>query len=272
MKLDINKDTVLCMSIAGRPGNFGTRFHNFLYDRLGLNFLYKAFTTSDIRAAVGGIRALGIRGCAISMPFKESCMEFLDCIEGSAAGIQSVNTIVNDGGRLTGFNTDYLAVRSLLGRTGISTNTPFALMGSGGMAKAVACALRDLGFKEGWIVARNEKTGRALAAAYGYDWAPRFEGPAPLLINASPVGMAGGAEASSLPFPESALGAAACVFDVVAIPVETPLIRNARAKGKKLITGAEVAELQALEQFVMYTGIRPEPELVKEAAAYARAV
>ena len=66
----INRDTLLCISLAGRPGNFGTRFHNYLYDKLGLNYLYKAFTTKDIEAAVKGVRALGIRGCAVSMPFK----------------------------------------------------------------------------------------------------------------------------------------------------------------------------------------------------------
>ncbi len=84
--------------LAGRPGNFGTRFHNYLYDKLGLNYLYKAFT-GDIEAAVKGVRALGIRGCAVSMPFKESCnIPFLDAIDPSAKVIDSVNTIVNDDG------------------------------------------------------------------------------------------------------------------------------------------------------------------------------
>ena len=57
--LPSNKDTQLCMSLAARPGNFGTRFHNFLYRELGLNYVYKAFTTRDLPAAIGGIRALG---------------------------------------------------------------------------------------------------------------------------------------------------------------------------------------------------------------------
>lgn len=70
--MDINKDTQLCMSLAGRPGNFDTRFHNYLYQQLGLNYLYKAFTTQDIAATIGGVRALGIRGCAVSMPFKRA--------------------------------------------------------------------------------------------------------------------------------------------------------------------------------------------------------
>lgn len=72
----INKDTQLCMSISGRPGNTGTYFHNYLYQKLGLNFVYKAFTTKDIEHAVKGVRALGIRGCAVSMPFKEPVCHF----------------------------------------------------------------------------------------------------------------------------------------------------------------------------------------------------
>ena len=55
----LNKDTRLCISLAGRPSNIGTRFHNYLYDQLGLDFIYKAFTTTDIVAAIGGVRALG---------------------------------------------------------------------------------------------------------------------------------------------------------------------------------------------------------------------
>ena len=76
--MNIDKETQLCMSLAARPGNFGTRFHNFLYRELGLNFIYKAFTTSDLKAAIHGLRALGIRGCGISMPFKEAVIEFID--------------------------------------------------------------------------------------------------------------------------------------------------------------------------------------------------
>ena len=74
----LNKDMVLCISLAARPSNLGTRFHNWLYDQLGLNYIYKAFTTTDLPAAIGGVRALGIRGCAVSMPFKEDVIELVD--------------------------------------------------------------------------------------------------------------------------------------------------------------------------------------------------
>ena len=89
------------MHLAGRPpDNIGTRFHNYLYDELGLDFIYKAFTTTDIAAAIGGVRALGIRGCSVSMPFKSDVMALVDEIEPSAQAIESVNTIVNDDGQL----------------------------------------------------------------------------------------------------------------------------------------------------------------------------
>lgn len=271
MEAYINKDTQLCMSLSARPGNFGTRFHNFLYRELGLNFVYKAFTSRDLPGVIRGIRALAIRGCAVSMPFKEACIEFLDELAPSAKGIMSVNTIVNTNGVLKAYNTDYIAVFSLLQSRKIPTHLPFALRGSGGMAKAVVCALRDAGFTKGAIVARNEAAGSALARQYGFAWQPELTLEKPLLlINATPIGMAGAAEAQQLAFPEAMVRLAEIVFDVVALPPETPLIRLANSLGKPSISGAEVIVLQAVEQFVLYTGVRPAPELIARAAAFAR--
>jgi shikimate dehydrogenase len=269
MKPPIGPATRLCMSLAARPGNFGSRFHNHLYDALGLDYVYKAFTTDDLAGAITGIRALGIRGCAVSMPFKEACMPLVDSIDASAQAIESVNTIVNDDGHLRAYNTDYIAVARLIEQHRVAPETTLALRGSGGMAKAVACALRDKGFRRGHIIARNETTGRALAQTCGYAWAPDMRDvEAQLLINVTPLGMEG-PQAESLAFTEAEVERASVVFDVVALPPETPLIRLARAKGKKLITGAEVIVLQAVEQFVLYTGVRPEDALIAEAAAHA---
>lgn len=68
---DITKDTRLCISLSARPTNIGTRFHNHLYEKLDLDFVYKAFSATDIRDAIAGVRGLGIRGCSVSMPWKE---------------------------------------------------------------------------------------------------------------------------------------------------------------------------------------------------------
>ncbi len=114
MQINPNKDTQLCMSLSGRPGNFGLRFHNHLYEQLGLNFYYKAFSSQDLPGAVGGIRALGIRGCGVSMPFKEACIALVDELDPSATAIQSINTIVNTNGHLKAYNTDYIAITQLL--------------------------------------------------------------------------------------------------------------------------------------------------------------
>lgn len=265
-KPPIGRDTRLCMSLSARPGNFGSRFHNRLYELTGLDYVYKSFSTTDLAAAIGGIRALGVRGCAISMPFKEAVIPMLDGLAGSAAAIDSVNTIVNDDGRLTGYNTDYAAVVELI--ADIDPATPFMLRGSGGMAKAVAAALRDSGFTRGTIVARNEAVGRPLAALYGFDWASEpVEGVA-MLINVTPIGMTGGNEAD-LAFPEAMIADAEIAFDVVQYPPETRFLTTAKGLGKRIITGTEVATIQALEQFVLYTGVRPSVEQVREAADYA---
>ena len=269
----LNKDMTLCISLAARPSNLGTRFHNYLYEEFGLNYIYKAFAPVDLASAIAGVRGLGIRGCAVSMPYKEDVIALIDEMDASASAIDSVNTIVNDAGHLTAYNTDYSAVQRLLAEHAVPPNYSVILRGSGGMAKAVAAALHDAGFARGTIVARNEVTGRALASLYGYDWAPAVGTlTADLIVNVTPVGMAGGADADAISFPSAAIAAASTVFDVVASPAETPLIVAARALGKPVITGAEVVALQAEEQFFLYTGIRPTPDQVRRASAFSRAL
>jgi shikimate dehydrogenase len=94
---------------------------------------------------------------------------------------------------------------------------------------------------------------------------------APLVVNATPIGMAGGPRATELAFPETTLRAATVVVDVVALPALTPLVVAARVEGKQVITGTEVIALQAAEQFEKYTGVRPTPEQVREASEVSRA-
>jgi len=268
----LNKDTRLCISLAARPSNFGTRFHNYLYAELGIDFVYKAFTTTNLAAAIGGVRALGIRGCSVSMPFKEDVIALVDELDASASAIQSINTIVNDDGYLRASNTDYIAAADLISARGIDPATPFLLRGSGGMAKAVAAAFRDSGFEHGTLIARNENQGQALAHELGYRFAAAPAGlTAPLLVNVTPIGMTGGSEENDLSYSAEAIADASTVFDVVALPAETPLILAARAAGKVVITGAEVIALQAAEQFERYTGVRPTPEQVAAASAFSRA-
>ncbi len=277
----LNKDMTLCISLSARPSNNGTRFHNHLYEQLGLNWIYKAFAPTDLAQAIAGVRGLGIRGCAVSMPYKEDVIALVDVMDPSAKAIDSVNTIVNDAGRLTAYNTDYTAIEQLLQRNAIPADYSVLVLGSGGMAKATVAALRDAGFKDVTVVARNEDTGRGP----GRTVRVRLErGPGLREVRHRNGGhdhqrdtyryggsMAGGPDAEALSFPQEAIDAAKVVFDVVALPAETPLIKAARAAGKTVITGAEVATIQALEQFVLYTGIRPTDEQIRAAEEFMRA-
>jgi shikimate dehydrogenase len=262
----------LCISLSARPSNNGTRFHNHLYEQLGLNWIYKAFAPTDLGQAIAGVRGLGIRGCAVSMPYKEDVIALVDEMDPSAKAIDSVNTIVNTDGHLKAYNTDYTAIEQLLKTNNVPTGYSVLVQGAGGMAKATVAALRDAGFTDVTVLARNEDAGRALADQYGFTWRPALDGgTADMLINVTPLGMQGGPEAGSLSFPQEAIAAAKVVFDVVALPAETPLIKAGRAAGKPVITGAEVATIQALEQFVLYTGVRPTDEQVRAAEEFTRA-
>ena len=272
MRPPLSKDTRLCISLAARPSNIGTRFHNYLYDLLGLDFVYKAFTTTDIVAAIGGVRSLGIRGCSVSMPFKQDVIPLVDRVEDSAQAINAVNTIVNDEGRLTASNTDYIAVQRLIDDRRLDRSQSVLIHGSGGMAQAVGAAFRDSGFRKGMVVARNTDTGAALAKQLGYDYAQDVGSrTADVIVNVTPMGMAGGSEERLSPFDASTITKADTVFDVVAMPSETPLIIAAREAGVKVITGGEVIALQAAEQFERYTGVRPTAEQVADASAVSRA-
>lgn len=270
--MPINKDTKLCISISARPSNFGTTFHNYLYQKLGLDFIYKAFQVDDIEHAVKGVRALGIRGCAVSMPHKESCMVFVDEISESAAAIQSVNTIVNDNGYLKAYNTDYIAIYKLIEKYQLDKTKSVIVHGSGGMAKAVVAAFKNSGFSHLKVYARNAETGKNLAALYGFEYISTLENQqADILVNVTPIGMKGGKNEFELAFPEALIKAAETAFDVVAMPVETPFIKLAERLNKQVISGAEVIVLQAVEQFELYTHQRPSDELVIEAGDVARA-
>lgn len=264
----ITKDTTLCLSLSARPSNNGTRLHNYLYANMGLNYIYKAFAPADIEQAIMGVRGLGIRGAAVSMPYKEDVIPLVDSMDRSASAIQSVNTIVNDEGRLTAYNTDYTAVEQLVAGLALDPETSFLVQGAGGMAKAVVAAVTGLGFSRVTVQARRETAGRALAEQYGATWSADSV-PADVIVNVTPLGMEG-PDADALSFASEIIDTASVVFDVVALPAETPLITAARAAGKRVVTGADVAVLQSVEQFVLYTGVRPDPELVAEAGAYLR--
>jgi shikimate dehydrogenase len=269
----LNVEMQMCISIAARPSNIGTRFHNFLYDELGLNFVYKGFAVDDAEGAVRAVRALKMRGAAVSMPHKEAVIPFMDELDISASAIDAVNTIVNTDGYLRAYNTDYQAVVDALAHHKVDNNYSVVVRGSGGMAKAVIAAFRDSGFGNLTVLSRNEVTGRALAEKYGFKWLaeseleilPAFD----VLVNVTPLGMSGGNE-GQLSFPESLIKSSRVVFDVIAMPVETPLYELGLKYQKLVITGMEIMASQAAIQFELYTGITLTEDQIKRASLFSR--
>jgi shikimate dehydrogenase len=141
------------------------------------------------------------------------------------------------------------------------------------MAKAVVAAFKDSGFKKLTVASRNETTGRALADKYGFTWVQEgsltdFSG-ADVLVNVTPLGMSGGNEGQES-FPEEMVEKSQVVFEVIAMPIETPLYEMGVKHGKKVITGMEIMALQAAIQFELYTGIKLSDDQVKRAATFSR--
>src|SRR5512132_3481763 len=191
MVRSLTKDTVLSMSLAGRPSNGGTRFHNFLYEELDLDFLYKAFTTTDLAAAVARIRALGIRGCGVSVPYKEACIQHVDALDGSAETIQSVNTIVNTDGRLRAYNTTTWPSPSSWPTTRSPWTTPSPCSAAGAWPRpwSPPCATRAS--TRGWWWRATPGPGQRWPTSTATPGGEVGSSRPQLLVNATPVGMSG---------------------------------------------------------------------------------
>ena len=261
----LNKDTQLCISVASRPGNFGTTLHNAAYVALGLNYIYKACGISDIAAAMVGVRALGIRGCSVSMPFKEAVISYLDGLDQTARVIGAVNTIINDAGRLTGYNTDAVGARVALEALQARSGESVLLLGAGGAARAILFALRQLGFNQVRVASRDVAKIQPLntiLSCLPVVWSERQQEPADLVINATSVGMYPGAEA--MPLEEAFIQHSRAVMDVVISPMETKLIGCARSAGKAVAPGYLMSLEQAMAQFTLYTGVEPPRDLMEQ--------
>lgn len=251
----INKDTQLCISLASRPSNFGTTLHNAAYAALGLNFVYKAFGISDLEGALNGVRALNIRGCSLSMPFKEAVLPLLDDLDETACLIGAVNTIVNDAGRLVGYNTDTVGARKALEAIRAKPGETVLLLGAGGAARAIAFALRQMGFSQLQVSNRDPKKISQLDSILHcavVPWEERQQARADLLINATSVGMSPDVDQS--PMEPGFLSQVRAVMDVVVSPMESSLIKLARTMEKEVASGYLMSLEQAIAQFRLYTG------------------
>jgi shikimate dehydrogenase/3-dehydroquinate dehydratase type I len=225
---------------------------------------YLPFCVHDIASAVQGIRGMGLRGISVTIPFKVSIMEYLDEVDEDAAAIGAVNTVVNQNGRLTGFNTDWIGlVQSLKGAMDINGKV-IAILGAGGTARAAVFGIR----REGGIpiiVNRSLERGKAMAHELGCPFYLLDEinrVAADCLINTTPVGMMPDVEKS--PVDKKNLGNYRCVMDVIYNPLKTKLVKDAEDAGCVVIGGIDMFVHQGAEQIKLWTGQEPPRECMKQ--------
>lgn len=256
----------LCCSFGERPSKVGVAYHNAAYQALGLDFTYVAFAVQDVPAAVQSLRTLGIRGCGVTMPHKLTVLPHLDRLDPSAAEIKAVNTIVNDDGILTGYNADWVGATKALAEVGSPAGKDAVVIGAGGASRAIIYALIKAGAS---VRLYNRTLENAVAQAKEFDLVsvhPLDEldqvGHYDIIVNTTSVGYHTSGESI---VPESLLRPDTVVFDIVAEPLETTLLAQARAQGARCVTGFRMRLFQAAEQFRLYTGVEP-PLDVMEAA------
>ena len=265
-KMNILNPT-LCISVAEKPGKFGITVHNAGYRALGLNFMYKTFAINDIKGVIIGVRSLGIRGCSVSMPFKEKVIPFLDRLDPLAKKIGAVNTIVNDNGQLTGYNTDVIAVEKSLKPLQIKNDNDIIIFGAGGVSRAILVALKNLKLKNITVTNRTTRKGERLAKEFNVNfiqWSKRESVKADVIINATSIGMI--PNIFSSPISNNKIKNSQIVMDVVATPPKTKLIKIANKQGKITVDGLKLSLYQAFTQFKLYTGRNPPIQVMQKAA------
>ncbi|MCW1841929.1 shikimate dehydrogenase [Prosthecomicrobium hirschii] len=242
--------------------------HGHWFAQYGLKGAYVplAIPPERLEAALRALPALGFSGCNITLPHKVAAMAVMDEVDPRARRIGAINcVVVRPDGSLYGCNNDgfgYLeSVRERFPDWRADAG-PIVVLGAGGGARAVVAALADAGAPEIRLVNRNADRAVALAAEYGgpvraVDWSRRAEilDDAAMLVNTTTQGMTG---QPALDLALDRLPVAALVSDIVYIPLETPLLAAARARGNRTVNGLGMLINQARPAFQAWFGILPE--------------
>jgi shikimate dehydrogenase len=244
------------------------RLHGLWLQRHGIAGAYLPLLVApdDLARAFDGLRAMGFRGCNVTLPLKEKALVLVDRADELARRIGAVNTVVlGETGELVGSNTDAFGFVENL-KAGAphwrADAGPAVVLGAGGAARAVLAALIDSGAREIRLFNRNRERAQALKAALGGpihigEWRERSAGlsDAALLVNTTALGMGGHEELEIEldPLPKSAV-----VNDIVYSPLMTPLLQRAQARGNVVVDGLGMLLHQARPGFEAWFGVAPQ--------------
>lgn len=262
----VDDKTKIIGLIAIKPGRLDSAMWNSAFEHLGLNFIHLSFTVVNLKDAITGIRALNFRGCAVSMPYKQKVMKYLDKIDPIAKKIGAVNTIANNKGFLTGYNSDWIGATEALREVCELKDKRAVLIGAGGAARAIAYGLRK-NRSNVVVFNRTPKKAKNLAEEFDLEFGGGLEniqevGDYDILINATSVGFYPDVNRSVV--EETALKKNKIVMDIVFDPLETQLLKLAKNKNCKLIPGYKMLIYQALFQFKLWTGQKAPFRILEE--------
>ena len=268
-------DRFLLAGVMGWPimHSRSPRLHNYWLAHYGLTGAYVplAIEASGLEAALRALPALGFSGCNLTIPHKEAALRIVDEASPLARRIGAVNcVVVRPDGALEGRNYDAFGfVASLRERApGLNfAGGPAVVMGAGGASRAIIAGLMDEGVPEIRLINRSPARAEALAAEFGgpvraLPWETRagaLEGAA-IVVNTTSQGMVG---EPPLDLALDALPVEALVVDIVYVPLETPLLASARARGNRTVDGLGMLLHQGRPAFEAWFGVDPQvtPEL-----------
>jgi shikimate dehydrogenase len=256
--------------------------HNAAFEALELDYVYLPFhvQSEKLEAAISGMRALNISGLNVTIPHKVAVIPFLDNIDPLAERMGAVNTIANENGELTGYNTDASGFLQALRAQGVEPDgKTIIIVGAGGAAKGISFILAGAGAS---LVILNRTLSRAeelasqieryyqrKVAAMTLNEATlekAFDG-ADVIVNTTSVGMI--PDIDRTPVPGNLLDSRLVVSDIVYNPLETRLLREARAAGARTVDGLDMLVWQGVLAFEKWTGQKAPYEVMKQAALKA---
>ena len=240
------------------------------------NYILLPVQAGKLFFAVEGIKSLEFRGVNVTIPHKSTIMKYLDAIDADAMVIGAVNTVVNDGGMLTGYNTDVVGFLAALSEANFLPEDCHAVvLGAGGAARAILWGLCKRRAEYITIGARNPQKAQALANDFlsqgqvsGYDWlTDEFKEllqTADIVINTTPLGMFPHVD-DMPPVDLKLLPEGALVYDIIYNPVETTFLRTAKELGFPTLDGLSMLLLQGREAYRLYTGELPDLKVMRRA-------
>jgi len=243
------------------------------FDAAGIDAKYEAWETEleQLEGRLNALRGDDFLGANVTIPHKEAAVPLLDRLDTTAEHAGAVNTIAHEGDQLAGYNTDVAGFARALREDAVfdARGKRVAIIGAGGAARAVALASVEAGASYVLITGRTPKRSDRLVAALRtleppgttITWAHWGDGvfltylpAADLIVNCTPVGTKGSDTNGSSPLDAAMLPSSGVVFDLVYNPPETPLLKAARERGAKPVSGLGMLVYQAAESFRIWTG------------------